>query len=512
MPSWLLLQNSSGFPLFSRSYGLPSDAFSFPTMGLLSALDSAADNEGFCVKRMESHDAAIAVRRYKGGLIIFLASSDVHVSETEMSARIQRIYDAILLVVGRSKMEESPCRHVERFKKLIRMAAPLISLFLLEDTHLLQMGSGSPECCIASDPQVFEDTQSLAQTCGVRHAALYAHHRLYAWTDEWSALDSRDLFTLSCFLRSSTAAQARDVPVYLAHSSLGGSGTPIKNLGRTPYRLLTVTLLSGLELVLLCGPTPTIIEAMDAARRTIMGSNTSVASKHASHTSTSHTPMYERFLAHCIDFPRHLPNSFHFNSNILAFMYVKHRSDGDGVVNASSNARMVCSFLAQGPIPALPTPSKHSRARSFSSPSFLRRNKASQNSSTPRARIQPPPSPSSQFAPSNPLFSGSIISDSSILSRSYALIGFYHLIQPMLFPEKDAVNGQVADYVDPPSSTNGQTVTSDAYMIAQNRGFYACRHGSSSLYALLSDQTPSSTHGAISWELMKALEEISRKL
>jgi hypothetical protein len=47
MPSWLLFQSEAGFPLFSRSAGLPGAAFSFATTGLLAAAQQAAAAGGF---------------------------------------------------------------------------------------------------------------------------------------------------------------------------------------------------------------------------------------------------------------------------------------------------------------------------------------------------------------------------------------------------------------------------------------------------------------------------------
>lgn len=119
MPCWLLLLNDAGFPLFSRSYGMPSSAFSFPTMGLLSAVHSSAGNSGFAVTRLSSHDAHIRYRMFTGGLILVIATSDTHVGEEESHDRMGHIYDALVFLIGRHKIQE--LRNVERTKRQIRV-------------------------------------------------------------------------------------------------------------------------------------------------------------------------------------------------------------------------------------------------------------------------------------------------------------------------------------------------------------------------------------------------------
>jgi hypothetical protein len=185
MPSWLLLQSEAGFPLFSRSSGLPGAAFSFATTGLLAAASQAAAAGGFVLSRLGAHDAAVHTASYPGGLVLVLASSDAQSATPEaLSARAQRAYDALLFLLGRAKLQD--LRHVERTKRHIRSAANLLSLLLVDDAYVLQMGTGFPECCITSSASVVDDLRALAAACNTAHAAIYAQHRMYAWTEQWS--------------------------------------------------------------------------------------------------------------------------------------------------------------------------------------------------------------------------------------------------------------------------------------------------------------------------------------
>ena len=460
MPCWLLLLNDAGFPLFSRSYGLPASAFSFATMGLLSAVHSAAGNSGFGVRRLQSQDGVVLYDTRPGGLILLLASSDTQASESLLRGKLSQIYDALLFVVGRTKIQD--LRNVERTKRQIRSAANLLSLFLIEDAHLLQMGTGAPEACIATQTRLFDDLRALAKACHTSHAALYAQHRMYVWTEEWASLDSRDLFTVSCFLRSCSPAQARDVPVYLAHSTLAAVGAPPPppgSAGKTPYRLLTISLMHDLELVLLCGPTPSLMDAMSAAQYTILNGvalphstpSAALAPAPASHNSKAtreagaQSPMYLALLASAIDFPRHLPAHFQFHPGILGFIFVWQQVPESATTGSAQQQqdqpqrrRLVSSFLPNatnltGNAPGLDDKS-HSSSGGRRSPSASpRRGSGDKDKDASSSSASDPRSPS-QFAPSNPLFSSSLLSEASVLSRSHALLCFYQLVEPQLFP------------------------------------------------------------------------------
>lgn len=468
MPCWLLVLNDGGYPLFSRSYGLPSAAFSFATMGLLSAVHSSAGNTGFGVRRLSSHDAHLSYRSCTGGIILVFASSDVHADEEDMDRRMGQMYDAIVFVNGKNKIQDT--RNVERTKRQIRSAAPLLSLFLLDDSFLLHMCTGLPEVCLLDD-SLFTTVSTLAGLCGTRHAALYAGGRLGAWTADWCLLDGRDLFTVACFLRSATPAQARDVPVYLAHSTLGGTQASV---GRTPYRLLTIAIATQMELVLLCGPSPTIVDAMQLVTSTILGQPTS--SKHKQVLS----PMHASLMASRVDFTRHVHSEFTFHEDMLGFMLVCH---ADKLVGGDeSRAKIVTSFLPGAPVQPLAKGKEKEKGRRSPSPS---------RKSHPAVE---PPSPS-PFAPDNPLYAGSLLSDTVVLQRSHALLGFYQLVKSEL-DETDGPGPQV----------------DEAYMIAPHRGFFACKRGPHRLYVMFAEKVPQTSHGPLTRELMDKLETITHRL
>jgi hypothetical protein len=135
MPSWLLIINSYGIPLFDRSYGLPAQPFAHK--GLLSVVQSQAWDSGFSVRRLASKDSQIAYRTYEGGLVVVLTTSNIDLSEREVQKRIDRIYQAIAFTIGPQALIRMPTltgRHpVENSKRQLLSAGDLLDTFLEEE-------------------------------------------------------------------------------------------------------------------------------------------------------------------------------------------------------------------------------------------------------------------------------------------------------------------------------------------------------------------------------------------
>lgn len=217
-----------------------------------------------------------------------------------------------------------------------------------------------------------------------------------------------------------------------------------------------------LELVLLCGPSPSLMDAVAAAQSTILcgvslphsppaGGLAPASSLAKGAQAGAHSAIYQSLLSSALDFPRHLPNTFQFHAGILGFLFVFHRggeADADGCA-LMSRARMVSSFL--------PNPTNLSAQAEEAANLAASSGKKGRRSPSPSARRTPlePPSPS-QFAPSNPLFSSSLLSEASVLSRSHALLCFYEFVQPQLFPPTLSA-AQTQFHASPPPSPRGAT-------------------------------------------------------
>lgn len=116
-----------------------------------------------------------------------------------------------------------------------------------------------------------ETLSGFAEATGTAFVSLLVSGRVVAATEGWWRLGMPEAVLLPWLVGSLPPQAARDYPVYLPHGSptvsgrgkgrdlwWAGPGAYLApcTLLQVPHRLLTLTLLRGLELCLLCGPRP----------------------------------------------------------------------------------------------------------------------------------------------------------------------------------------------------------------------------------------------------------------
>ncbi|XP_069314498.1 protein fuzzy homolog isoform X2 [Eulemur rufifrons] len=206
----LCLASSSGVPLFCRSSrgGAPTrQQLPFSVIGSLN------------------------------GVHMFGQNLEVQLS----SARTEDT--TVVLLVGLEELTN--IRNVERLKKELRASYRLIDSFL-GDSELIGDLTQCVDCVIPPDGSLLQEALSgFAEAAGTAFVSLVVSGRVVAATEGWWRLGTPEAVLLPWLVGSLPPQAARDYPVYLPH------GSPT-----VPHRLLTLTLLPGLELCLLCGPRP----------------------------------------------------------------------------------------------------------------------------------------------------------------------------------------------------------------------------------------------------------------
>ena len=187
-PNWCLILNGHGKVIFSRTVGLPPPGFGSATTGLLSIVHTATGEAGFDLKQLASKDSRVAYRKYSGSpdLIIVLATAQLAFEEAELLARIDRLYDMLVLLLGVQLLKQ--LRHVEQAKRMMLRLADAIQLFLVEDSFAVSMSLGLPDCCLAPSNRLYDHVVTVSRACNDRSpppAAFFAAGRLLACTREW---------------------------------------------------------------------------------------------------------------------------------------------------------------------------------------------------------------------------------------------------------------------------------------------------------------------------------------
>ncbi|XP_045148698.1 protein fuzzy homolog isoform X3 [Echinops telfairi] len=174
--------------------------------------------------------------------LIVLSSEGGH-SELKLERLLQMVFGAMVLLVGLEELTN--IRNIERLKKELRASYHLIDSFL-GNSELIGDLTQCVDCVIPPEGSPLQEALSnFAKATRTAFVSLVVSGRVLAATEGWWRLGTPEAVLLPWLLGSLPPQTARDYPVYLPH------GSPT-----VPHRLLTLMLLPGLELCLLCGPQP----------------------------------------------------------------------------------------------------------------------------------------------------------------------------------------------------------------------------------------------------------------
>lgn len=242
----LCLTASSGVPLFCRSSrgGAPArQQLPFSVIGSLNGVHMFGQNLEVQLSSARTEDTTVVWKSFHDSITLIVLSSEEGTSELRLERLLQMVFGAMVLLVGLEELTN--ISNVERLKKELRACYRLIDSFLA-DSELTGDLTQCVDCVVPPEGSLFQEALSgFAEAAGTAFASLLVSGRVVAATESWWRLGTPEAVLLPWLVGSLPPQAARDYPVYLPH------GSPT-----VPHRLLTLMLLPGLELCLLCGPRP----------------------------------------------------------------------------------------------------------------------------------------------------------------------------------------------------------------------------------------------------------------
>ncbi|KAF5917183.1 hypothetical protein HPG69_014116 [Diceros bicornis minor] len=232
-----------GFCLMSPTFPqLP-----FSVIGSLNGVHMFGQNLEVQLSSARTEDTTVVWKSFHDSITLIVLSSEEGTSEL----RLERLLQMVLLV---GLEELTNIRNVERLKKELRASYHLIDSFL-GDSELIGDLTQCVDCVVPPEGSLLQEALSgFAEATGTAFVSLVVSGRVVAATESWWRLGTPEAVLLPWLVGSLPPQTARDYPVYLPHGSPTVSGRGRQR--KVPHRLLTLTLLPGLELCLLCGPRP----------------------------------------------------------------------------------------------------------------------------------------------------------------------------------------------------------------------------------------------------------------
>ncbi|XP_077580443.1 protein fuzzy homolog [Stigmatopora nigra] len=244
------LTASSGVPLFTRG---GSRQLPFSIIGSLNGVHMFGSGQGVALSGCESHNGGSVAWRLFQDSVMLMAVSAGGGKRFRLRRLLENVWGCMVMVLGQDELTNA--RNVERLKRDLRSCFGLIDELLEEERRPGVLGhlTHCADCLLPPDPAPLNEAlRGFAQAAESEFGCLLIGGRLAAATEMWWRLAPQEIVLLSALIRvlSDSAAASCDCPVFLPR------GSPT-----VAHRLLRFRLLPGIEVCVLCGPTPSLHDA-----------------------------------------------------------------------------------------------------------------------------------------------------------------------------------------------------------------------------------------------------------
>ncbi|XP_023651862.2 protein fuzzy homolog [Paramormyrops kingsleyae] len=242
----LCLTASSGVPLFCRG---ASKQLPFSVIGSLNGVHMFAGGQGVQLFNCDTDRGGRVLWKVFHDSVMLIAvtgqRSDA-CGNLQLRRLLDNVWNCMVLVLGLEELTN--VRNVERLKRELRSCYQLIDTFLDVGKDWMGDLTHCVECLLPAQPAVLQDTlNAFAQAAESDFGCLLVHGKMVVATDKWWRLAPQEVVLLAALVRTLGGSACCDCPIFLPQ------GSPT-----VPHRLLRFQLLPGVNVCMLCGPTPTL--------------------------------------------------------------------------------------------------------------------------------------------------------------------------------------------------------------------------------------------------------------
>ena len=291
MSCYILCLTLDGIPLFCRTKGnLPSLPFS--AMGPLNAVHTFSKNHDVNLLNTTTDNARIYWKEVNANIKLISVNFEKDVSDFHLDILLQTIFNAMVMCVGLSDLED--VSNIGRLKKQLRACYPIIDSFL-SHTDIIGDICQYPDVILCPESNMLQEClDTFSNSCGSEFSCILVHKRIAVASEKWWQLKSYETLIILFLVSSLQVSDSRDIPIYLPH------GSP-----DIPHRLITISLVENVQMLLICGPQPSLHHVV----------NRYMKSPHL--TST-----IQILRAATRSYPRNFPPEIKLDANLLGFIII----------------------------------------------------------------------------------------------------------------------------------------------------------------------------------------------
>ncbi|XP_054263961.1 protein fuzzy homolog [Macrosteles quadrilineatus] len=242
----IAVTSSSGLPLFSRHRGA-SESLAFSIVGSLNGVHMFGKSQQITIENAQSQDSSIIWKDFEDSITLIAVGTPA--IESTLKELVHAVFQAMVLCVGVEELRT--IRSVERLKRELRACFPIVDR-LLECLDTGERASARVpllplvEVVLHEENTVLQSRlDSFAESVESLFACLLLDGCVAVATLGWWELAVEERKLLSLVVAANTATTSSDIPVFL----------PCKSPS-VPFRLVSVCLVAGAWVSVLCGPAP----------------------------------------------------------------------------------------------------------------------------------------------------------------------------------------------------------------------------------------------------------------
>ncbi|XP_077773538.1 protein fuzzy homolog isoform X2 [Podarcis muralis] len=217
----------------------------FSVIGSLNGVHMFGSNLDVLLTAACTENTRVVWKVFHNSITLIVLSSDEGASDFSLGRLLENVFSAMVLVLGLEELVNA--RNIERLKKDLKACYKLIDSFLEPGKCSADL-TQCVECTMVPSRAILQEClEVFASAAESRFGSLLVGGQVLCATEQWWQLAASEAMLLVWLVRSLPPHTSRDLPVYLPH------GSPT-----VPHRFLTLQLVPGLEVLLLCGPKPSL--------------------------------------------------------------------------------------------------------------------------------------------------------------------------------------------------------------------------------------------------------------
>ncbi|XP_071509327.1 protein fuzzy homolog [Diadema antillarum] len=244
------LTNEGGVPLFTRTKG-DVKSLAFAEQGMLYGVQMFAQNHDVTLLSTTTEEAKVTWQVFHDSVTLVLVTSNDGSCDVHYNTLLSHIFHAMVMLIGLDSLINF--RNVEKLRRELKVCYPVIDL-LLEESSLFGSLSSSVDVIACPENAVLQEPlEEFVDSAGSAFGCLHADGKLVVATPYWWSLSGQEMMLVAKFIQSLPSGTSSDVPIYLPQAS-----------PKDPHRLLSIHLLPGVVVSVLCYAEPTLSDAVNA--------------------------------------------------------------------------------------------------------------------------------------------------------------------------------------------------------------------------------------------------------